>query len=153
MATIDSISFDTHTWCLYNRALSLKYRRFWLVDHREHKYERVYATDAAKGTWLATETMIFRLSRLEITLSDCQIAAHHFTEAKYLTESDSKDQRNVSNFAACRMDLWWHSHAITVQAFPAVWLFRGHLVEKNEIFLTFQTLFEQTLDAGEHVLQ
>lgn len=86
----------------------------------------------------------------EITLShNCQIVARHFTEAKYLIESSSKDQENVSDLAACKMDLWWHGHAIAVQAFPAVWLFRGHLVEKNGIFPAFQTLFEQTSDASE----
>ena len=53
------ISSNTRTWCLYGRALSLKYRCFWLVNHLECKCERVHATDAAEGTWLATETMVF----------------------------------------------------------------------------------------------
>jgi len=48
----------------------------------------------------------------------------------------------VDDLAACRMDLWWHDHAITAQAFPAVWLFREYLIEKNGIFPAFQTLFD-----------
>jgi len=47
------------TWCLYGRALSLKYRRFWLVDHLECKCTCIHATDVAERTWLATETMVF----------------------------------------------------------------------------------------------
>ena len=47
----------------------------------------------------------------------------------------------VGDLAACRMDLWWHDHAIA-QAFPAVWLFREYLIKKNGIFPAFQTLFE-----------
>jgi len=39
------------------------------------------------------------------------------------------------------------------QAFPAVWLLRGHLVKKNEIFPAFQILFEQTSNTGELVLR
>jgi len=59
----------------------------------------------------------------------------------------------VSSLLAILLDLWWHGHVITVQVFPVVWLLRGHLVEKNEIFPVFQILFEQTSNAGECVLQ
>jgi len=57
---------------------------------------------AAAGATL----ILRRLSRLdEISLSDCQITLRHFTEAKYLTESDSKDQKNVGDLAAFTLDL------------------------------------------------
>ena len=39
------ISSDMRTWCFYNRALSLKYRRFWLVDHFECECARIYSTE------------------------------------------------------------------------------------------------------------
>jgi len=49
--------------------------------------------------------MLRRLSRLDkIPLSDCQIAARYFTEAKYLRESGSKNQRNVGDLAAREMN-------------------------------------------------
>ena len=52
----------------------------------------------------------------------------------------------------CWRSAWICGYAITVQAFPVVWLLRGHLVEKNEIFSTFQILFKQTSNASECVL-
>jgi len=48
---------------------------------------------------------------------------------------------------------WIYGGTAIIQAFPTIWLLRGHLVEKNEIFLGFQTLFEQTSDMGERILQ
>jgi len=62
---------------------------------------------AAGGTLVLIAALILRrLSRLdEISLSDCQITPRHFTEAKYLTESDSKDQKNVGDLAAFTLDL------------------------------------------------
>jgi len=62
--------------------------------------------------------LVRHLSRLdEITLSDCQIAARHFIEAKYLTESGSKDQRNAILLRAGRIcDGTVRDH----QTFPAM---------------------------------
>jgi len=75
----------------------------------------------------------------------CQIAARHFTEAKYLTESGSKDQRNVGYLAACTMDLWrrwiWHDYAIIVQAFPTVWLLRGHTWSRKMRFFLLSKFY------------
>jgi len=69
--------------------------------------------------WLLLLRRLFCLDK--IILSDYQIAARHFTEAKYLTEFSSRNQRNVDDLAA--MDLWWHDHAI--KHFPRYDCFEG----------------------------
>jgi len=135
--------FCIKIWCNISRIASLMLKRrpcgcfYWIVC--------CHWCDACL-------LLLRRLSRLdEIIWSDCQIAARHFIEAKYLTESG-----RTKEMLAILLRARWICGGTAMRSRPsvsAVWLLRGHLIEKNEIFPAFQILFEQISNAGERVLQ
>jgi len=68
------ISSDTHTWCLYDRTLSLKCCRSWLVYHLECECAYTQRTRRRKPDW--QRTMVFlTLLRTQLSLGGDAIDA------------------------------------------------------------------------------
>ena len=96
-------------WALFSAVDRIPFVKCWFFVRIRRNINRAASLmlrcgpcDCFKNCVLPLLLRFFRLD--EISLFDCQIAARHFTEAKYLRESGSKDQRNVGDLAARAMN-------------------------------------------------